>query len=131
MDEMLARREIKAAEKERQENLDRAHEAAQLGAEIQTAFTKNQSLGRTELKKIERLEKLTRRIREEAGGSSGDVTLDDPPRELKSALDKLAELSEAMNKGVEKTPRQVVSAFVIERTNQVLEIIRYVRSYLR
>jgi DNA anti-recombination protein RmuC len=131
VDEMLARREIKAAEKERRENIERAREAAQLGAEIQTAFTKNQTLGRTELKKLERLEKLTRRIREEAGGSSGDVTIENPPRELKSALEKLVELSEAMNKGVEKTPRQVISAFVIERTNEVLEIIRYVRSYLR
>ena len=129
--EMLARREIKAAEKERQENLERAREAAQLGDEIHTAFTKNQTLGRTELKKLERLEKLTRRIREEAGGSDGEVTLENPPRQLESALGRLAELSEVMRKGVEKTPRQVVSAYVIERTNEVLEIIRYVRSFTR
>ena len=131
MDEMLARRDIRAAEKERRENLERAREAAQLGAEIHTAFTKNETLSRTELKKLERLEKLTRRIREEAGGSSGDVTLENPPREMKSALGKLEALSEEMRKGVEKTPRQVISAFVIERTNEVLEIIRYVRSFLR
>ena len=131
MEEMLARREIKAAEKGRRENLERAREAAQLGDELHNAFTKNQTLGRTELKKLERLEKLTRRIREEAGGSSGDVTLEDPPREMKGALGRLAQLSEEMRKGVEKTPRQVVSAFVIERTNEVLEIIRYVRTFLR
>ncbi|MBD0325267.1 MAG: hypothetical protein ICV68_02490 [Pyrinomonadaceae bacterium] len=131
MEEMIARRDIKVAEKERRENLERAREAAQLGNEIHNAFTKNQTLGRTELKKLERLEKLTRRIREEAGGSSGDVTIENPPQEMKAALGKLAELSEEMRKGVEKTPRQVVSAFVIERTNEVLEIIRYVRSFLR
>lgn len=131
IEEMLARREIKAAEKERRENLERAREAAQLGDEIHNAFTKNQTLGRTELKKLERLEKLTRRIREEAGGSNGDVTIENPPQEMKAALGKLAELSEEMRQGVEKTPRQVVSAFVIERTNEVLEIIRYVRSFLR
>jgi len=131
MEEMLARREIKFAEKERKENLERAREAAQLGAEVHEAFAKNQTLGRTEIKKIERLEKLTRKIREEAGGSSGDVTIEDVPRDLNSALGKLEELSEEMRKGVEKTPRQVVSAFVIERTNQLLEIIRYVRSFLR
>lgn len=131
VEEMLARRDIKAAEKGRRENLERAREVAQLGAEIHDSFTKNATLSRTELKKLERLEKLTRRIREEAGGSSGDVTIENPPRELKSALGRLAELSEEMRKGVEKTPRQVISAFVIERTNEVLEIIRYVRSFLR
>jgi hypothetical protein len=128
-EEMTARREIKAAEKNRQENLERAREAAQLGSEINNAFIKNQTLGRTEIKKLERLEKLTRRIRSETGGSDGDVTIENPPQKLESALSRLAELSEAMRKGVEKTPRQVISAYVIERTNEVLEILRFVRSF--
>jgi hypothetical protein len=129
--EMLARRDIKAAEKDRQENLERAREAAQLGAEIHTAFTKNQTLNRTEIKKLDRLEKLTRRIREEAGGSDGDVTIENPPRQLEAALQKTAELSEELHKEVVKTPRQVISASVIERTNELLEILRYVRSFTR
>lgn len=126
--EMLARREIKAAEKEKRENLQRAQEAAQLSAEINNAFIKNQSLSRTEFKKLERLGKLTRRIREYAGGTDGEVTIENVPHELKSALEKLTEHSEAMRKEVEKTPRQVISTAVIERTNELLEIIRYVRS---
>lgn len=129
--EMMARREIRVAEKERQENLERAREAAQLGAEIRDAFNKNQTLGSTDLKKLQRLEKLTRRIREQAGGSDGEVTIEYPSGQLESVLEKLAEMSETMRKGVEKTPRQVVSAYVIERTNEVLEIIRYVRSLSR
>lgn len=129
--EMLARREIKSAEKDRQENLQRAREAAQLGSEIHQAFTKNQTLSRTETKKLERLEKLTRKIRQEAGGTDSEVTIENPPKEVETALSKLAELSEQMRKGVEETPRQVISASVIERTNEVLEIIRYIRSLSR
>lgn len=128
---MLARRELKFAEKERRDNLERAREAAQLGTEVQNAFLKNQTLSRTEIKKIERLEKLTRRIRDEAGGSDGDVTIENPPRQLDSALQRIAELSEVLRQGVEKTPRQVVSALVIERTNELLEIIRFVRAMTR
>ena len=79
---------------------------------------------------MERLEKLARRIREEAGGSEGDVTIENP-RQLEAALGKMAELSEAMRKGVENTPRQVISASVIERTNELLEMLRYVRSFTR
>jgi hypothetical protein len=130
-DEMLARREIRAAEKERQENVERAREAAQLGTEVHDAFVKNQTLGRTDLKKLERLEKLTRRIREEAGGSDGEVTIENPPRQLETALGRAAEMAEALRKGVEKTPRQVISADVIERTNELLEILRYVRQLSR
>jgi hypothetical protein len=130
-DEMLARREIKAAEKERQENLERAREAAQLSVEVHDAFVKNQTLGRVEYKKLERLEKLTRRIREEAGGSDGEVTIENPPTQLETALGRAAELAEAMRKGVEKTPRQVISADVIERTNELLEILHYVRELIR
>lgn len=129
--EMLARRELKFAEKERRDNLERAREATQLATEVQNSFLKNQTLSRTEIKKIERLEKLTRRIREEAGGSDGDVTIENPPRQLETALQRIAELSDELRQGVEKTPRQVVSAQVIERTNELLEIIRFVRAMTR
>lgn len=129
--EMRARLDLKYAEKERQENLERAREAAQLGSELQTAFLKNQTLGRIEIKKIERLEKLTRRIRGEAGGSDGEVTIENPPQELGAALQRIAEMTEALRQGVEQTPRQVISALVIERANELLEIIRFVRAQSR
>ncbi|HEX8709793.1 MAG TPA: hypothetical protein VF723_16245 [Pyrinomonadaceae bacterium] len=129
--EMIARRDIKYAERERQENMERAREAAQLSTELRTIFSQSQSLGRTEIKKLERLEKITRRIRGHAGGTDGDVTLDNPPTRLDAAFTRLVELSETLRKGVEKTPRQVVSASVIERANEVLEVIRYIRNLIR
>jgi hypothetical protein len=129
--EMKARRDIKFLEKERRENLERAREAAQLGSEIRESYLKNQALSRTEIKKLERLEKLTRRIREEAGGSDSDVVIENPPRQLEAAVGRMAEISEEVRKGVEKTPRQVVSASVIEHTNELLEIIRFARAFVR
>ncbi|MDX6693656.1 MAG: hypothetical protein QOF02_1259 [Blastocatellia bacterium] len=128
---MKARRDIKFLEKERRENLDRAREAAQLGTEIRDSFLKNQTLSRTEIKKLERLEKLTRKIREEAGGSDSDVVIENPPRQLEAAVGRMADISEEMRKGVEKTPRQVISASVIERTNELLEIIHFARAFVR
>lgn len=125
--EMMARQNIKAAEKDFREHLERAREAAQLGAEIRDAFLTNKVLARTELRKLERLEKVTRKIRNEAGGSSGDVTLEDPPTQLEPALTRLAEGAEQLRKKVEKTSRHVISAAVIEKANQVLELLRYIR----
>lgn len=130
--EMRARRELKAAEKEHQENLDRAQEAAHLGTELRDAYTNNRSIGREELKKLERLEKLTRRIRSEAGGSDDkDSSVEKAPPQLETAVSRLAEISEEMRKRVEKTPRQVVSASVIERANELLDIITYIRNQTR
>lgn len=129
--EMLAREDIKAAEKEHQENLERAGEAAQLSTEIRDAYLHNKAFGRIEQKKIERLEKITRKIRSEAGGSDGEVTIENPPAQIEPALARIVELSEKMRKVVEKTPRQVVSASVIERANELLEIIRYLRTAVR
>src|SRR5207244_12237016 len=123
------RREIETAENDHRENVDRAREAAQLSTEIRDSFVNNKALGRNEVKKLERLEKITRKIRSEAGGSDSDVTLDDPPNEMVSALSRLAETSDKLKKGVEDTPRQVISASVIERANEVLELIHYVHSF--
>jgi len=127
--EMLVRREIETAEKEYKENVDRAREAAQLSTEIRDSFLTNKALGKIEVKKLDRLEKITRKIRSEAGGSEDDATLDDPPNEITAALSRLAETSDKLKKGVENTPRQVISASVIEHANEVLELIRYVRSF--
>jgi hypothetical protein len=130
-DEMMARQNIAAEEKDYQENIERAREAAQLSTEIRDAYLHNKSFGRGEQKKLERLEKLTRKIRSEAGGSDGDVTIDNVPSQIEPALSRLAEVSDKVRKVVEKTPRQVVSASVIEDSNELLEIIHYVRGLAR
>ncbi len=129
LEEMRARWEIKYAEKERLENLDRAREAAQLGSELYNTYSNNKAFGSTEKKKLDRLEKVTRKIRNQAGGSDGDVVIENMPSEAEPALKRLAEISNDLRKAVEKTPRQVVSASVIEKANEVLEVIRYVRNF--
>lgn len=129
--EMMARQDVRAAEKDHLENLERAREAAQLSAEIRDAYLHNKAFGRIEQKKLERLEKITRKIRSEAGGSDGEVTIEDVPTQVEPALMRIAEISEKMRKVVEKTPRQVVSASVIERANELLEIIHYLRTFAR
>ena len=129
--EMRARLEIERSEKLRRENLERAREVAQLGTELRDAFTSHKALERAEVKKLERLEKLTRRIRSEAGGSDDEEPLEDAPSGLDVAMTRIAELSDELRKGVEKTPRLVVSASVIKHANQLLELISFVRTQNR
>ena len=125
--EMAARAAIKREENSYRENLDRAKENARLAVELRDTFAHNKSLTLADLKKLGRMEKLARHIRSDAGGSADDDPIDDPPRELEAALTSLASLSENLRKEVEKTPRHVISAAVIERANSLLQLIHYIR----
>ena len=125
--EMRDRQEIELLERARRENLQHAREAAQLGSELRESFSHNKSLSAADLKKLDRLEKLARKILSEAGGSNTGQPEQEIPTQLESAINRVAELSEEIRKTVEKTPRQVVSAGVIESSNRLLDTIRRVR----
>jgi GTP cyclohydrolase I len=125
---MRDRAAIKRDEESYQANLERAKEGAALGAELRAAYARNKSLSREDVKKLERMEKLARKIRSGAGGSDDDEQLKDPPQRLEEALVRLAEISDALRKNVEKTSRLVVSASVIERSNELIELIRLIRT---
>ena len=127
-EEMLRRAEIRHEEENHKEMVERADEAAQIGDDILASFTRNNSLTRDDLKRLERLEKLARKIRGGAGGSDDDEQLRDPPGKIEGAVKKLAELSGALKESVSKTSRLVISAAVIERSNEVIELIRHIRS---
>jgi DNA anti-recombination protein RmuC len=127
-EEMLKDAEIRRQELTRKENLQRARETAQLGAELRDAFERQKSLGAAEMKKVGRIEKLARAIRNEAGGDNDDEGLKDPPARLETALSRLSEMCEELRKKVEKTPRHVVSAAVITSANQLIELAKYIRT---
>jgi hypothetical protein len=130
-EELRAKRAIKLAEKDHEENLKRAKEIAQLGKELNDSLRDKSSLDRDSLKKVERLEKLTRKIRGEAGGEDEEVEIPNRPSDLPATLAQIAEESESLSRKVQDTPRQVVSASVIGKANVLLELIKLVRNFAR
>ena len=128
-EEIRAKRAIKLAEKDHQQNLDRAREIAQIGKELRESLKGKTTLDRNSLKKIERLEKLTKKVRGEAGGKDEEVNIIDRPADIFAAVSQVAEASEALSKNVQNTPRQVVSASVIGDANVLLELIKMLRAY--
>ncbi len=130
-DEMRSRRAIKYAEQNYKKNLDRAQEVAELAKVVNSSFKENRALDRDDLKKIEKIEKLTKQIRSNAGGSEDGGKIEERPRDLTEALDRVAEISDSLRERVEKTPRQVVSASVIDEANVLLELINIVRGMSR
>lgn len=126
-EEMRAKRAIKYAEKEYRENLERAHELAALGSQLSESFKKNQQFDRTDWKKIDRLEKLAKGIRNAAGGSNTETDSDKHSVSLSVNVEALLTVVGSLAERVEKTPRRVVSAAVIAEANVLLELIRVVR----
>jgi hypothetical protein len=130
-EEIRAKRLIKLAEKEHEENLKRAREISQLSQDLSAALKARSSLGREDTKKLERLEKLTKKIRDEAGGESDDVQIVNAPSDVSSAVTQIAENAELLSKDVQKTPRQIVSTTVIDRANVVLQLLKILRGFTR
>lgn len=129
--EVIERAMIARSVAEHRENLRRAEENAQIGAELRARFASNRTFGREEMRRLERMESLSRRIRNAAGGSNATVSLEREPREIADALAQLAERAGQLNQTVERTPRRVISTTIIEQANEMLALIGRVRAFVR
>jgi hypothetical protein len=127
-EEMLRRAEIRREEDTHKEMVERADEAAQLGDELLASYKKNSTITRDDQKRLERLEKLARKIRGSAGGSDDKEELSDPPGRVEGAVARLAKVSCELKESVSKTSRLVISAGVIRRSNEMIELIRHIRT---
>lgn len=126
-DEMRAKREIQAADKARKDNLNRTRDLATLGANICESYKAKAQLSKEELKSLEKAEKLAKAVREALGGSDDEIQLEDPPANVADAIDKISTLSASVRDKVEKTPKRVISAELIDEANVLLQLIRWVR----
>jgi hypothetical protein len=128
-EEIRAKRAIKMAEKDHQENVDRAKQVADIAKDLQAALKDKTTIDRDAARKIERLEKLTKKIRNEAGGEDEEIKVTDRPSDIQGAVKQIAESAESLSKTVQNTPRQVVSASVIGNANVLLELIKLLRAF--
>ena len=128
---MRARMILKEEKKRYDEHLERAREVSQLATQLSETYKAKQAFGSEDGKKLERLEKLTKRIRNEAGGSETDPDVKNIPADMASAVKRVAEMADDLRKPVEKTPRHVISAAVIDHANALIGVIQYVRNPTR
>jgi len=129
--EMRAKLMIKAERKDYEENVARAREVSELAAQVLQSYQSTKTVDPNDHKKLERLEKLTKRIRNEAGGSDSDADVKNLPNRMDEAIKCLADSADGLKKLVEKTPRHVVSAAVIDQANKLIGLVQYVRTLNR
>lgn len=129
--ESLAKGRIEREKKDYQELLERGEEAAKLSEELDKSFVQTNSLNVEDRKKLERLEKLSKKIREELGGKDtetvSDADTDEKINSFSDAFDKLKNISAKLSDELKKTTRYSVSAVAIQSSNTVLKIVRFLR----
>jgi hypothetical protein len=129
--ELLHRASIRRQEEAHQEMVERAKENTRLGLQLAASVGKGASPQTDELKKLDRMEKLARKIRGDSGGSEDGTGLQNLPGDVSGSVRLLAETSENLLKEVEKTSRLVASATVIKRSNEVISLVRHLKSFVR
>ena len=128
--EMRARLALTRDKKLYDENLARARDTAEIASQLLESYRAKKSFSSEDQKKLERIEKLTRRIRNEAGGTETEVEIEASPV-IETAMKSVADMAEELRKEVEKTPRHVISTAVIDQANKLIGLIQHVRDLNR
>jgi len=126
----LKRMQIKREEGEHKKILDKGAQI-KLDAENLAKEAVNGRLPRLGEKKLREIEKAARQIRSEFGGAGDDNPLDPMPNNLDDALKRLDDASERLNKHLSKTSRRVISVAVVEVANEITQLVKLLRGYLR
>jgi hypothetical protein len=132
--EMMAKMRIDQEKKEYDEMIDRGQQAAKISTELERSFQQNPTVSRLDRERLDDLERLVKKIRNELGAEGG---IDDPDNDdgdvaesPKSTVDGVKTLQNLTNKLVDelkKNTRFGVSAIAIQSTNSVLRVVRFLK----
>lgn len=127
--ESLAKQRIEREKKDFAELLARGEEIVKISDELEKSFAQNNQLSSVDLKKLDRLEKLVKKIRNELGGDDDDKIIepDDKPSSVLSAFKSLRNNTVKLAEELKKTTRYSVSVVAVESSNLLLKVVRFLR----
>ncbi len=129
--ESLAKQRIKKEEKDYQELIKRGEEAVQLGTELNKSLESAQNFSPEDEKRLDRLEKLVKKIRVELGAE--DDKKDDPENEIeksyntRAAVKNIQEDTVNLLSEIKKIGRHSISVVAVENSNSLLKLVRFLR----
>jgi hypothetical protein len=127
-DELRLRQCFKRQQSEYDDLLENGNEAVKLSTELEKSVDKAQSLALDDQKKLERLEKLFKKIRSSLGGDDDDPTPDeDKPMSVKAAVLSLNEKAVALLSELKKTTRYSISVAAIHSSNAIIRLVKFIR----
>ena len=137
--EMLAKMRIEKEKKDFTAMLNRGEQALKLSEQLETALESAPQLTGKNLEKLESLEKLVKKIRNDLGGSdedesdaddfSGEIEQPrvDKPNSIIEGFKALKNTTVKLVDELKKTTRFSISTAAIQSTNAVLRLARFLR----
>jgi hypothetical protein len=124
--ETMAKWKLKEEKKDFEELLKRGNEAEKLAEELSKNFQVTQKFTPEDAQKLERLEKLVKKIRTEVGAEDEDED-SDKPKDVVDAIKMLSENAENLVKELKKTTRHSISVVLVETSNTMLKLVKFLR----
>lgn len=125
--ESLAKQRIAREKKDFNELLERGEEALKLTGQLEESFTQNNQFTAEDQKKLERLEKVVKKIRSEMGGDGDDEEVEDKPSSIAKALETLKNGTSTLVGELKKTSRYSVSVVAVQSSNALLKVVQFLR----
>ncbi len=132
-EETLVKQRINRDKKDHQEMIDRGDEAVLLSNQIEKSFETNHQLSTQDAQKLDKLEKLIKKIRTELGAESddaeavNDLQSKDKNDVFENAFQKLKSLTGDLSDKLKETTRFSISVAAIETSNKLLSFVRFLR----
>ncbi len=127
--ENLAKQRIEREKEDYAELLQRGEEALKLSNELEKSFAENNQLSAADQKKLDRLEKVVKKIRNEIGADDDDkaVEVDNKPLSVLSALNTLQNNTVKLVDELKKSTRYSISVVAVESSNLLLKVVRFLK----
>lgn len=123
--ENLIKMEIERSKKEFDKMLDDGAQAVKITEELENSYLQNQQFTAEDKKKLDRLEKLFKKIRKELGGDDDNEV--ETPSSAMIAVKTLKETAVNLFDELKKISRHSISAIAIQSSNSLLKIVRFLR----
>ncbi len=125
--ESLAKQRIEREKKDFAELIQRSEEAVKIINELDKSFTANNQFSSEDQKKLDRLEKVVKKIRNEIGSDDDDGAAENKPLSILNALKALKSNTLTLVDELKKTSRYSISVIAVESSNALLKAVRFLR----
>jgi hypothetical protein len=131
--ESLAKQRIAREKKEYEELLRKSEEAVVISEELEKSFTDSNQLSAEDRKKLDRLERLVKKIRSDLGGDDdgekevSETENAEKPSTIEGAFKTLQANAAQLFSEIKKSTRYSVSVVAIQTSNTVLKLLKFIR----
>lgn len=125
--ENLAKLRIEQEKKDFEELVQRTEEALELSKQLGDSTNQSQ-LSDADLKKLQRLEKLVKKIRNELGADDYDEEADETfPQTVTSAIAKLRSAASSLFDEIKSSTRYSISVAAVESSNMIMRLLKFIK----